>query len=518
MSRKSVPSGFSRFRSVALMALLLANSRTLARTSEISESSESASVSEDYPIIRDSDNNANRVSKLSGSSSNSNIQEIQPTDHLVKYYQLPNSPKLNAFRQPPLPPPLLPLSSSSSDEDNSSDNAIPRGSSSSRGRKPACLTCASSQHNQRLEATLPEQSLRKVRLEMIKEQILKKLRLKEPPSGEESPQDGIISLPPPVAFGELHLDTGSGGGTPTNAGNSRDFEDFYGKTEQVIVFSEDILPNCGRFGQNAIRGGGDPSACFVFKLPKEIRYEELSSVELWFYKSPNPNDFRLNQTFWSSELLLESSSSSGESHRQKRKVKLMDTKANVRQSEGWISLNVSGTVSKWLRKRNGLGFGDNPEHIVQIGCRHCGLPGDQSPVGTLKDHRPFMVFNIAEIKRKRRTRRQEVNCSQGVTDCCRERFVVNFREIGWHWVIAPESYDAFFCKGSCMSESSLSMSSSRRTTIVMDYNRTELAPCCTATRMSNISMVYKEKVGNTNTTVLRKETLPNMVIESCGCM
>jgi len=48
-------------------------------------------------------------------------------------------------------------------------------------------------------------------------------------------------------------------------------------------------------------------------------------------------------------------------------------------------------------------------------------------------------------------------------------------------------------------------------------NRTaEIVPCCTASKMSSISLVYRDP-NNLNTTV-KYETLPNMVIESCGCL
>lgn len=41
----------------------------------------------------------------------------------------------------------------------------------------------------------------------------------------------------------------------------------------------------------------------------------------------------------------------------------------------------------------------------------------------------------------------------------------------------------------------------------------ELVPCCTATQFSSLDLLYVES----NTTATRK-TLPNMVVEACGCM
>jgi hypothetical protein len=76
----------------------------------------------------------------------------------------------------------------------------------------------------------------------------------------------------------------------------RDVEDFYGKTEQIILFptqqeeEEDEDHSC-------LDEDEDDSYCFPFKLPQEVRYEEISSVELWVYKLPDPNDPFKNHSF-----------------------------------------------------------------------------------------------------------------------------------------------------------------------------------------------------------------------------
>lgn len=43
--------------------------------------------------------------------------------------------------------------------------------------------------------------------------------------------------------------------------------------------------------------------------------------------------------------------------------------------------------------------------------------------------------------------------------------------------------------------------------------KNELIPCCTATRFSSLQLFYMDS----NNTATQK-TLPNMVVENCGCM
>lgn len=340
-----------------------------------------------------------------------------------------------------------------------------------------------------------------MRLEMIKQQILKKLRLKEPPKAVGR-QDN--NLPSPIILGDTLPKR-------SESESDRDVEDFYGKTEQVIVFPQDEGVKCRPDSSN-------PSSCFGFKLPREIRYEEIGNVELWAFKLPDPNDGKGDQSFYVRQLAKRTSSSSSDEPADGGDYIVRENTGS--QMKGWISLNVTSVVVEWMRR-------GEFEKTLEVGCLTCAQFDEESgedlgsPIGTEGEDRPFLVFNMAGMVRKKRSRRH-INCTPNITDCCRERFVVDFKEIGWDWIIGPQSYDAFYCKGSC----SLSSSASRRGSILARYlnmrdanNQTaELVPCCTATRMSSISLAYNDW-GNYNSSVPRRrtETLPNMVVESCGC-
>lgn len=381
-------------------------------------------------------------------------------------------------------------------------NAIARAiaatpSQTNLGQNPPCPTCGTAAQHQRImeSSPMPEETLRRMRLEMVKKQILKKLRLEEPPQVPKLNDE----LPTPLISGEtLHKQQGHK--------LDRDLEDFYGKTEQVIILPEESQPDCPS------DSGTEPSACFNFKLPKEIRYNEIEGVELWSYKLPDPNDAQRNQTLSVSVL-------STEGHK-RASGRILDIKSNVDIGIGWLKLNITSDIAHWLRTQS-------YEKTLQITCKTCaqfdGPTNLGSPIGTVGEERPFIVINMAGIIRKKRSRR-DIICSEGVTECCRERFVVNFKEIGWdNWIIHPSSFETYFCKGTC---NDLSSSQSTRTSILGIYinnkkavhRAPELALCCTATRTSSIHLSYRDGGANSTVTSTRAELLPNMVVESCGCL
>lgn len=114
-----------------------------------------------------------------------------------------------------------------------SNNAIVRGSAN-RNRVPEP---SQDEDNSVQDGSMPEETLRKVRLEMIKKLILKKLRLTEPPKPPPSQRPHYRghgsspnkNLPLSVILdGTLRKHSTHPDPTP-----DRDVEDFYGKTEQI---------------------------------------------------------------------------------------------------------------------------------------------------------------------------------------------------------------------------------------------------------------------------------------------
>lgn len=135
--------------------------------------------------------------------------------------------------------------------------------------------------------------LTELRVEYVKQQILKKLRLSKPPNVSIS----LSTLPKPLINGNvLELRPGA----PLEPEKSA--ESFYGKTDQIVVFPYEGIGDTKKCLQSSNHlTGFNPAACFTFYLPNEMQFVDVTSAQLWFYKEYDEND-DLNQTFVLSEL------------------------------------------------------------------------------------------------------------------------------------------------------------------------------------------------------------------------
>ncbi|XP_060661143.1 growth/differentiation factor 8 isoform X2 [Drosophila nasuta] len=118
-------------------------------------------------------------------------------------------------------------------------------------------------------------------------------------------------------------------------------------------------------------------------------------------------------------------------------------------------------------------------------------------------------IEIGSQKKHRRKRSVFMDCTESDHDmrCCRYPLKVNFTSFGWHFVVAPTSFDAYFCSGDC------------RVGYLEQYPHTHLAalttsatPCCSPTKMSSLSLLYFDDNHN-----LVLSVIPNMSVEGCSC-
>lgn len=78
------------------------------------------------------------------------------------------------------------------------------------------------------ESKYEKSEITALRIELVKQQILKKLRLKEPPSVSMP----LSTLPKPLSNGTILHKT-------NNMQSNTDADDFYGTTDQVILFPQE---------------------------------------------------------------------------------------------------------------------------------------------------------------------------------------------------------------------------------------------------------------------------------------
>ncbi|KOC59355.1 Growth/differentiation factor 8 [Habropoda laboriosa] len=380
-----------------------------------------------------------------------------------------------------------------------STNPTPASSALSSFEEDDCVGCA--QNKVSLLAT--DTILTEIRVEYVKQQILKKLRLSKPPEISMP----ISTLPMPLINGRvLELRPGA----PLEP--ERSVDSFYGKTDQIVVFPNEGIADSKKCQQksNHMTGFRQISACFTFYLPNEMQFVDVTTAQLWFYKGYDDND-DMNQTFVLSELDHWDLSGNFEKN---TIMAIFETDIG----EGWVKTDVSFTLNKWVRELR-------LNHSIQIACSTCSIDRVTAPVSVEQTLKPFLVIHTSPLPQKNRPKRNS-NCLPEMTECCRDELYINFEDIGWsQWILHPRGYHAYFCRGSCSSVASLTVSSSPYNNVIIKllnnkhaagnamHGKNEIVPCCSPTQLSPIQLLYVD----TNNTITQK-TLPNMVVEACGCM
>ncbi|XP_055922099.1 growth/differentiation factor 8 [Eupeodes corollae] len=349
------------------------------------------------------------------------------------------------------------------------------------------IKCPKCETSNRQNVRVSEEELTLLRIEFVKTQILEKLRLKD------KPNVSAVGMPKPI-YEEttIHQDQTT---------SSKDLDDYYARASKKFIVLEREKQECNNLSQ--------PSICFSFKIDDlDLESIDVSKAVLWIFKKRNSKDL-LKQTIVVSEV-----EQGGLNSKYLPKVKPIAIQS-VDVQEGWMKIDIEWPIKRWF------GIHDL-SHLIHISCQSCEIETADGLISTEKDYRPFIKIDTQNRRRVSRQKRS-VNCTNGVTECCRERLYISFDEIGWgDWIISPKGYDAYFCRGSCSTVASIAQSSTHHSSLmrkVISHRDTagkkplELIPCCTANQYSSLEIFFRD---SNNTATLMK--FPNMVIESCGCM
>ncbi|KAL3289750.1 hypothetical protein HHI36_023147 [Cryptolaemus montrouzieri] len=335
-----------------------------------------------------------------------------------------------------------------------------------------------------------EREVTAMRIEYIKYQILKKLRLKE------KPQISLADLQKTKEYASLLPNQ-------DEHFHSSYKDDFYGKTTQAVIFPYEDDTTCSKNTRF-------PSACLPFKMPTDIYPSDVSFAELRFHKEADDFDSH-NQTFVISEITHWDAK---KKFPKNKPIAIQETSL----SEKWLSIDVTYVIKNWLEYKYSL------THAIYITCKTCGMDKNKSPISFHTKLKPFLVIythsqqmRIAEHRRARRSS----DCIIGSNECCREMLYVSFADVGWDdWIIKPKGYNAYFCRGSCSTPTSLTLSASEHNGMIQKLiygrgkkNRPELTTCCAATQFQPLQLVYMD-----NNKTLTTKLLSNMIVDSCGCM
>uniref|UniRef100_A0AC35TJM4 TGF_BETA_2 domain-containing protein n=1 Tax=Rhabditophanes sp. KR3021 TaxID=114890 RepID=A0AC35TJM4_9BILA len=103
------------------------------------------------------------------------------------------------------------------------------------------------------------------------------------------------------------------------------------------------------------------------------------------------------------------------------------------------------------------------------------------------------------------------------TLCHREDLMVDFKELHWNdWILAPEIYNAFQCRGICPNTSTSKLNVTNHAivqSLIHSINPSSVpAPCCIPQQLSSLQILYVDA----NKQVVIKN-YAEMIVESCGC-
>ncbi|XP_061088336.1 growth/differentiation factor 10-like [Conger conger] len=102
--------------------------------------------------------------------------------------------------------------------------------------------------------------------------------------------------------------------------------------------------------------------------------------------------------------------------------------------------------------------------------------------------------------------------------CARRYLKVDFADVGWsEWIIAPKSFDAFYCSGTCGFPLPKILRPSNHATIQSIVKAVGITPgipepCCVPDKMSSQSVLFLDEAKN-----MVLKIYPNMSVQTCAC-
>jgi bone morphogenetic protein 2/4 len=204
---------------------------------------------------------------------------------------------------------------------------------------------------------------------------------------------------------------------------------------------------------------------------------------------------------------------------------------DVELDKGWYEFDVTGAVSRWIRKR------PKKTRLV-LEKSPMKLKADPKikiiPEGVFEEaylliysessgHRTTRVKREGSRRKnggnggRRNKKKKKSQRGGGRQACKRESMYVDFTNVGWNdWIVAPPGYDAFVCQGECrfpLPDHANATNHAVVQTLVNGVHPSAVSQaCCVPTDLSPISMLYLNEMGKV---VLKN--YENMKVEGCGC-
>ena len=227
--------------------------------------------------------------------------------------------------------------------------------------------------------------------------------------------------------------------------------------------------------------------------------------------------------------------------RTKIRKTLVDSKLISVEEPGWEEFSLTESVQHWLR---------DPEsnYGVEISCDKYNIRDIMQIVDHSSANLDLMTFVHSETeesdnvvtgstsvgmlsnvlpsldvysqerailgRQKRAEERHDCIQGDGETRCCRYPLWVSFKDIAWDdWIVAPEGYQAYYCDGECPHRYKMAHTFAGIQSLLNLINPAAApAPCCSATKLSPLSLLHYDDEGN-----LVVSVYDDMIVQECKC-
>jgi len=181
------------------------------------------------------------------------------------------------------------------------------------------------------------------------------------------------------------------------------------------------------------------------------------------------------------------------------------------------TFNLTQQVLDWIRHpHTNLGLSlevtDKRGRFMHVLDLNCSDTSEHRPYLELRFRDPDSIpTTIRPHSRQRRTTPSQ-DCQEHSSQflCCRYYLALDFADLGWNWIIAPQRTSAYYCSGQCpyLYQTVLPASHLGQQTGGMLPG----APCCAPTKTSDLKIMYR----GANDTILQS-IIPGLITDKCGC-
>ncbi|KXJ11069.1 growth/differentiation factor 8 [Exaiptasia diaphana] len=350
--------------------------------------------------------------------------------------------------------------------ERSPDKVIPN----SDNRRAGCSNCGRN--------TLPSKAAMeyRIRLDVIKQQILQGLQMSEPPKIKRRD----FNVPPPLL---------------------KKFQEAKDRQRQIDEQPPEIKTEVVLLGSKV----SQPRRSKLFAIARKLKFEFHVSYKVYITKVHSA-------TLW---LYLP------KSRRRQSKTTVTIKEANndvenlvkeINEKDGeWVSIEIQKIVKSWKRRALSEDIREmNQNKTLEITCSNCENLNEEA-IGSNSTARPFIVIDVVSVMARKK---RSINCRPGIRSCCLQELYVSFADMGWdNWILIPEGLNVNYCTGSCFGHILPVYShSGLLQKVALQKGRKDMAPCCSPTKLAPLSILYFDPYEN-----IFQQDIENMTALRCGC-